>query len=164
MRLIICVLYIFVVAAVAAPQQEANKPENKQEIRQDAIIPEDLLKMRDPFRKPDVIAKAAKPKNDLEQYPVHEFKLAGVVTGPGKMKAMLLAPNGKTYFVSENEKLGDKRGVIKKITPEMIQVQERLINLLGAEETTLSELHLPAETDLKAQIGDKEQRSDQEGR
>lgn len=118
-------------------------------VAQEERTVEDILNKRDPFKKPDLLAKRRKNgvlASELEQIPVQDFKMVGVVTGPTRLKAMILAPNGKTYFVSERDRIGVNKGVIKKITSEAIVVRERVLNLLGKEEDILTEITLPPET------------------
>ena len=107
---------------------------------------EDIIKKRYPFKKPDLLARRRKNgdlASELEQIPVQDFKMVGVVTGPTKLKAMILAPNGKTYFVSERDRIGVNKGVIRKITAESIVVREKVLNLLGKEEDIFTEIALP---------------------
>ena len=145
---------VFALAEQAPPQQEsvANDltVETKKEVQK--IIPEELLKLRDPFKRPQKMIAHAQPKSELEMYSVADFKLLGVVTGPEKIKAMILAPNGKTYFVAENQKLGDKKGIIKKITSDKVQVVEKAANLLAVEETVTSEILLPSDSKLRVSV------------
>ncbi|HAR41583.1 MAG TPA: hypothetical protein DCS07_02960 [Bdellovibrionales bacterium] len=113
-------------------------------------IPDEILSLRDPFKKPSIkVQKNLEPKNALEQYAVETLKLVGVLTGPEKMKAMLLAPDGQTFFVSERMKLGLKRGLVRRITSEAVYVREKTINLLGQEENIDTEIKMRAEGNQK---------------
>jgi|GEM_PF-2381650 len=89
---------------------------------------------RDPFRRERKAGPAALNVSDLERYPAEQFRLSGVVSGIGKVKAMLVGPNNKTYFVSENTKIGMRKGVIMLITPDQITVRERVVSPIGDEE------------------------------
>jgi Tfp pilus assembly protein PilP len=112
-------------------------------------ITDDVLKVRDPFKRPVLTTSKGKPKGDLELFAVEQFKLVGVITGPMKIRAMVEAPNGKTYFVSEKQKIGQRNGVVKKITPLAVLVRETMVNVVGREEEIDFEIRLPE--DLKAQ-------------
>lgn len=101
-------------------------------------IPEDVLKLRDPFKRPKFVIESTITKSELESVPLDKFKLVGVVTGPHQLRAMLATEQGKTFFVSEKMKIGMNQGTITKITPDEIQVTERTINVLGQEEVTES--------------------------
>jgi Tfp pilus assembly protein PilP len=59
---------------------------------------------------------------------------------------MVQAPNGKTYFVTERMAIGDRKGVIRKITDQQIVVREKVVNVLGMEETVNSTIELPPDT------------------
>jgi len=107
-------------------------------------IPKDILKLRDPFKRMAVANPKAVPESDLEVIPIENLKLIGVLTGRGldKMRAMLQGPNGKTYFVTENTKLGTKRGYIRKISPKGVIIRERTTNVLGENENVDTELKI----------------------
>lgn len=107
---------------------------------------QDYLKFRDPFKQPETQKSSTEQLTDLEKYPVSEFKLTGVMTGPKKMRAMILAPDGKTHFVSEKMKIGNKNGIIAKITTKSLVVKEKLVNALGEEELIETEMSMAADT------------------
>jgi type IV pilus assembly protein PilP len=113
-------------------------------------IAEFAFKLRDPFKMPVVIAKPSEIKTDLEKYPLNEFKLVGVLTGLSRMRAMLVGPDGKTYFVSEKMKIGNSGGVISRIASEEIRVREKIINAIGQVENMDSSIKLAAPDDGKA--------------
>jgi type IV pilus assembly protein PilP len=93
----------------------------------------DYKKFRDPFKEP-AISETLIVKSDLERFPVTDFKVTGVITGPIRMRAMLLAPDGKTHYVAENMKVGMRDGVIVKITTKTVVVREKVVNPLGEVE------------------------------
>lgn len=105
-------------------------------------IPKDLLKQRDPFKMP-AISRAEGPKSELELYPLEQFRLVGVLAGAKRIRAMVAAPNGKTYFVKEHMILGQRKGMISKITDTEVHVREKTINVLGEAEFVDSVLKLP---------------------
>jgi len=70
----------------------------------------------------------------------------GVMSGDhGHMKAMLQAPNGRTYFVQEKMLIGIRSGFIQKITDTAVIVREKIVNALGQEEAVNSEILLPSD-------------------
>lgn len=105
-----------------------------------------FLTMRDPFKMPEIPLDQIVHKTELETYPLESLKLVGVLTGPDRIKAMLQTADGKSYFVTEKMKLGLRGGVIFKITPEKIQVREKMSNILGQIETVDSEILLPSDS------------------
>lgn len=106
----------------------------------------ELLKLRDPFRIPNGLKKqAAENVPDLERFPVHDFKVLGIMTGPKNLRAMLRGPNGNTYFVTKDDRIGTREGVIQEITNEEVRVQEQIVNVLGEKEAIMTVLALPAD-------------------
>lgn len=98
---------------------------------------ENSLTLRDPFRRlilDNNGTRGSEGLPELERFDVEKFKLVGVITGPKKSKALVTGPSGKLHIVSEDTKIGTREGVIRKIAPGMIEIQERVVNLLGQEE------------------------------
>lgn len=108
--------------AIALAQQSAN------------AITEEMLKIRDPFKRPEIKRVYVAPASPLETFPIEQLKMVGVLTGPERLRAMVLGPDGKTYFVTEKMKVGNKGGLVRKITPDAVFVREKFLNLLGREE------------------------------
>ena len=104
----------------------------------------EILKVRDPFRRPDVVATNLSALTPLERFPASDFQMIGVLTGPEKIRAMVLAPDGKSHFVAERMKIGQRNGVVRRITPDSILVRERIVNVFGQEESVDTELLLSA--------------------
>ena len=104
--------------------------------------PSAMLKVRDPFRRPDVVAENVGTLSPLERYPAADFQMIGVLTGPEKMRAMVLGPDKKTHFVAERMKIGQRHGIVRRITPDSILVRERIVNVFGEEESVDTELPL----------------------
>lgn len=101
------------------------------------------LSLRDIFKAPDIIIEGKDElKSDLELYPVADFKMVGVMTGPEKVKGMVLLPNSRTYFVNEGDRVGIRGGEVTKITPDTITVHEKIVNVLGQEEDVLTDIKL----------------------
>ena len=109
-------------------------------------LTDDLLKMRDPFRAPDK-NEDGPAKSELEQYSVESFKLVGVLTGLEHLRALVQAPDGKTFFVAEKTKIGLRGGMIRKILPESVKIRERNINVVGQVENVDSELVMSSKGD-----------------
>jgi Tfp pilus assembly protein PilP len=92
---------------------------------------------RDPFS-PLIVKEEAKVKlgarPPLERYAISEFKLTGIVWGGFGYNAMLEGPEGKGYFVRVGTIIGPNRGVIKKITKDVMVIEEKYKTSLGATE------------------------------
>ena len=94
-------------------------------------------KIRDPFRKPQPKVEkdqVTKKVPEIETLAVEELRLVGVITGPKKRKALVTGPSGKMFILTEGIRVGQRHGVIKRISENNVLVQERLTNLLGEEE------------------------------
>ena len=104
--------------------------------------PEMLTKLRDPFQKPALKELGDGPKSELERYPVEQYELLGVVTGPLKMRAMVRSPDSKTHVVSERMKMGVHSGIVRKITAGSVVVREKTLNIFGQEEEVDTEIKL----------------------
>lgn len=95
--------------------------------------PLDYKKFRDPFKEP-AIAESADLRSDLERYAVTDFKVAAIITGPIRMRAMVVAPDSKAHYISEKMKMGLRDGVVVKITTKSVVVREKVVNPLGEVE------------------------------
>ena len=90
---------------------------------------------RDPFR--SVIASPGKRPTvvgslpPLQRIETADLRLVGVVWGGYGSKAVLKAPDGKGYTVGIGTRVGLNHGVIKKITPKQIVIEETLLNVFG---------------------------------
>lgn len=108
----------------------------------------DYKKFRDPFKEPAYI-ESQELRTDLERFAVTDFKVTGVVTGPIRMRAMLLAPDGKTHYVSEKMKVGLRDGVVVKITTKSVVVREKVVNPLGEVELFDTEIGIDQQTNTR---------------
>jgi len=133
---------IFLTCTNALVLAQDNSFSEKKEEAESISSAQDIMSLRDPFRKPKISRQKIVLTSELETIPVQEFKLNGVITGPGKMKAMLIGPKGKTYFVSKGDKIGLRDGEITEITSSKIFVTEKIINVLGQEESLAVEILL----------------------
>lgn len=138
-------------SAVAAPPTSAApttevKTSQANDMPRDVPSFEAMLKMRDPFKKPDLskYRKSMAAKTELERFAVSDYKLMGVITGPKEVRAMVVAPDKKTHFVKKGQKIGIQNGVITSIDENTIHVREQVTNLLGTTEYVVTEIRLPA--------------------
>lgn len=83
----------------------------------------------------------------LQQREVAEMKVIAIVWGGMGQSAMLQTPDGKGYTVRVGTRVGPNHGVVRKITPREVTVEERYTDVFGetkTREVTL-ELHLSGE-------------------
>ncbi len=109
----------------------------------DKMLTAELIEsLRDPFKVPAVAMTKTAKKGELETYNLADFRLTGVMTGPRKTRAIVVGPNGKTYMVSQSERIGMKSGKIIQIRPDALVVQETNMNAMGQEEKENLELRI----------------------
>ncbi len=127
-----------VAAPVAEEKDEEEKPkEFVYEIkgRRDPFVP--LTQIRRP------IEKTTEPATPLERYDLPQFKLIGVIVGKGEPKAMVVAPDGKSYVLSEGLKIGKNNGVILDINSEAIVVKEKYYDFSNNIIENIQEISVP---------------------
>lgn len=112
---------------------------NEEKGAQPTFTLENSLSLRDPFRRFTPKANANTDENglipELERYELDKYRLMGIITGPKKNKALVLSTvDGRMHIVAEKQRIGVKRGVVKKIAPGSVVVEEKVVNLLGQEE------------------------------
>lgn len=80
----------------------------------------------------------------IQKFALGQFKLQAVLIGKGAPKAMLRAPDGKTYIVTPGTKIGKRSGVITDITGSGIHVEEvDYDNFTGAEKKENMLIRMP---------------------
>jgi len=108
----------------------------------------DYKKFRDPFKEP-LYNEAIEQRTDLERFAVTDFKVTGVITGPIRMRAMVLAPDGKTHYIAEKMKVGLRDGVVVKITTKSVIVREKVVNPLGEVELFDTEIGMDQQVNAR---------------
>lgn len=82
-------------------------------------------------------------ENPLEAYDLLQFQLKGVIIGLGEPKAIVVAPDGKSYILRKGLRIGKSSGIIREITRERILVEERYQDVTGAMRTNIQEMQVP---------------------
>lgn len=113
----------------------------------DALLNEDLIRsIRDPFQLPAILlTKKDTPKTDLEIFPLKDFKLNGVITGPKKTRAMITAPGNKVFFVKVGDRIGVREGHVSQILTDSVKVLEFYIDEHGKNIPDVYELKITGE-------------------
>ena len=94
----------------------------------------DPLRLRDPFRRITVPVDAVEKEREvspLEMYELSQYRVIGVIVGNTKPRAMIKFSGEQVYIVSENQHLGNRNGIIKKIRWDGVVVLEKYIDELG---------------------------------
>jgi type IV pilus assembly protein PilP len=103
----------------------------------------------DPFKSILLTGTAKKQQflPPLQQREVEEMKVIAIVWGGLGQSAMLQTPDGKGYTVRVGTRVGPNHGVVKKITPRAVIVDERFTDVFGETKTreVVLELHSPGE-------------------
>lgn len=104
---------------------------------------------RDPFKQPSNSAgKELLALNPLERFAVEQFQLRAILKGMGKSRAMLEDPEGRSYIVSEGDRIGRERATISKILINEIIVTEKTFNYLGNVSLYEKILSLPPDKEI----------------
>ena len=69
--------------------------------------------------------------------------LVGVIVGKGAAKAMVVAPDGKSYVLAKGVKIGKNNGVIIGITSEAVSVREKYYDFSGNVIENIQEIIVP---------------------
>jgi type IV pilus assembly protein PilP len=108
------------------------------------------LGRRDPFqplvaveKKKSTPAASETPLTPLQKFDIGQFKLIGVIVGKGESKAMVVAPDGKSYILKRGVAIGKNRGIVEKIRPDSVLVKERYEDFTGAVRENILEIQLP---------------------
>jgi type IV pilus assembly protein PilP len=107
------------------------------------------LGRRDPFQPLVVVEKKKStfvsdaPLTPLQKFDLGQFKLIGVIVGKGESKAMVIAPDGKSYILKRGVAIGKNNGVVKEIRPNSVLVKERYEDFTGAVRESDQEIQLP---------------------
>lgn len=103
---------------------------------------------RDPFESLVTIKKSLGPaldvpKTPLQSYELGQLRLIGVIIGKGQPRAMVVAPDGKSYILSKGIKVGKNDGVVKDITSEAVKIEEQYFEFTGEVRKSIQLIQLP---------------------
>jgi len=103
---------------------------------------------RDPFESLVTIKKSTGPslelpKTPLQSYELGQLRLIGVIIGKGQPRAMVVAPDGKSYILSKGIKVGKNEGVVKDITSDAVKIEEQYFEFTGEVRKSIQLIQLP---------------------
>ena len=131
--------------AVAKPPAQAVAPPALE-----AAQPPEVLKYvyaaqgrRDPFVPITGKRVASFSDNPLESFDLLQFQLKGLIVGMGEPKAVVVAPDGKSYILKKGLRIGKSKGVIRDINRDRILVEERYQDLSGTVRIIIQEIKVP---------------------
>jgi len=127
-------------AAVPQPAAETVEPTPSRYVY-------DPIGRRDPFESPIMAKQAASVPEasltPLEKFNIGQLRLIGVIIGKGQPRAMVVAPDGKSYVLKKGVKVGGNEGVVVGITPEAVEVEERYFDFSGEIRKSVQLIQLP---------------------
>lgn len=83
------------------------------------------------------------PLEPLEKFTLGQLKVKAVLLGFKVPRAMILAPDGKSYIVVPGTKIGKNRGVVQGINPDAVLVKETYYDFSGDIRTSVKQIKLP---------------------
>lgn len=145
-KMILFAAFLFPMVSVAEIPTETISADSPSADPVDSILTEEMIRtLRDPFRMPKILAEEESPKTELELFQVKDYRLNGVITGPNKVRAMVTAPNGKSYFIRQGQKIGTRGGKIVSILPDKIKIIEYDMDERGRKVPETFEMRLNGE-------------------
>ncbi len=135
------------VAVKAPAKKRVSAPVVKKEVEKEVAFVYVTEGRRDPFvpltriRRP--IGDTGEPVTPLQRYDLTQFKLIGVIIGVGESRAMVTAPDGKSYILAKGIKIGKNNGVILEISSEAIRVEEKYYDFSGNIIENIQEIPVP---------------------
>lgn len=102
---------------------------------------------RDPFKSYfsdfKILERDKKITSELQRYDLSSLRVTGILVGIAEPRAMIVAPNAKTYIVKKGEFLGKNWGKISRILPTKIEIIETYKDALGRKILNRQYLNLP---------------------
>lgn len=124
--------------APEAKEEEAEKAEEfvyQIEGRRDPFVP--LSRIRVPLE------VSSEPTTPLQNYELGQLRLVGVIVGKGAPKAMVVAPDGKSYVLAKGVKVGKNNGVVVDINGDAVLVKEKFMDYTGSVIENIQEIVVP---------------------
>ena len=142
---IYCLFFLCALSAVslvsAAEKAKLKVDPTFSELLQELSSLQDIASRRDLFQRqiPDLlnvvqeeITTVPLSTSELERYPTTQYKANAVLVGDGVPRALVRTPENKFLIVREKDKIGNKKGYVKKIDSEGILVMENRSEVLLA--------------------------------
>jgi type IV pilus assembly protein PilP len=125
--------------AEAPTGESASEADKSMEERASAVQPPsddrppyDPAGKRDPFkpfiRLVDIPSAGPAPVvvPPIQRYPLDQFRISGIVWMNGKPQAMVVDPEGNTYFLGDGDRIGNKEGEIVEVRENGLLVEETI--------------------------------------
>lgn len=82
------------------------------------------------------------PMTPLQEFDVSSIKVVAIMWGDMGKYALVEAPDGKGYTIKRGTYIGKGRGIVKKISDEMLTIEEKYIDVDKKIKTRIVELKL----------------------
>jgi type IV pilus assembly protein PilP len=134
---------------VATPPSEKGKPVPSPEDISELSPPPyryDPTGRRDPFESLLDVKKPVStevPLTPLQKFGIGQLRLIGVIVGKGEPRAMVVAPDGKSYILKKGIKVGKNDGKVVDINQDAVVVEESYADFSGEVRTGIREITLP---------------------
>ncbi|MDT8441837.1 MAG: pilus assembly protein PilP [Desulfuromonadales bacterium] len=131
-------------AAKAAPPQPAEEVEAEAPKEEKYVY--QAIGRRDPFvpltamRK--VVESGDEPLTPLQGYELTQYRLTALLVGFEEPRAVVSAPDNKTYILKRGMKIGKNGGVIVKIDSRTVLVEEKYYDFSGNVRTIIQEISI----------------------
>lgn len=102
---------------------------------------------RDPFeplttvKKP--ISRQEVPLTPLQKFDLSQLRLIGIIIGKGEPRAMVSAPDGKSYILKKGIRVGKNDGAVVGIKADAVLVEERYYDFSGVIRKSIESIQLP---------------------
>jgi len=105
----------------------------------------DPSRHRDPFRGPNLVAPEGVAQTPLERYQIGQLKLVGVIWETEVPRAMVEDSIGLGYIVTPGTAIGSSGGVVRRIEPRRVLIEERVADFYGEKQPREVVMELPEE-------------------
>lgn len=109
---------------------------------------------RDPFKSyfgdAQAVEREKEPVSELQKYNISDMRVNAIIWGIAAPRALVTAPDGKTFKLRNGDFIGKNWGKVNKILPDKIEIIETYKDPLGRKILNKLYLELPVES-LKKQ-------------
>lgn len=135
----------------AAAKTAVSAPAAVAQIVEDPVAPAYVYisaGTRDPFMNPlsvvvEVSDDAGTPLTPLQKFDLGQLRLIGIIIGKGNPRAMVIAPDKKSFILQKGVKVGKNNGVVIEIKSSAVLVLEKFVDFSGEVQTRVEEITLP---------------------
>lgn len=149
-RKVLCALCAATI--LAGPGAALAEVEQQSAVQETVVNPEanfvyNPVGRRDPFRsllevrKP--VAERREPQTPLEQFDLSQIRMVGAIIGMDRPRAMVNAPDGKSYIVTIGTRMGKNNGKVVSIDQNSIVVEESFYDFADEVRTSRQAIELP---------------------